>query len=199
MKLILPAMALAVAMFLTWTIMTPVPAVTGGEEDDAKSVEESFDFTGVKKCKICHKTEKSGDQFGIWEKSAHASAYATLATDEAKEIAAKRDLGDPQKAPECLRCHVTAFPVLDNIGEEKITLEEGVSCESCHGPGSGYWKKKTMEAITAGELDAATVGLMLPEPDDCLACHNEDSPTFKAFDYEERWAAIAHPIPAEGD
>jgi hypothetical protein len=196
MKLILPGMALAVAMFLTWTIMTPVPTVTG-DEGDAKSAQETFDFTGVKKCKICHKTSKSGDQFGIWEESAHASAYATLATDEAKQIAQERDLGDPQKAAECLKCHVTAFSVVDNIAEEKITLEEGVSCESCHGAGSGYWKKKTMEAITAGELDGTTVGLIHPDPEHCLQCHNEESPTYKPFDYEEYWAKIAHPIPAE--
>ena len=29
----------------------------------------------------------------------------------------------------------------------------------------------------------------------CARCHNEESPTFKGFEFEERWAEIAHPVP----
>ena len=39
----------------------------------------NFKYVGSEKCKMCHKTEKQGNQFGIWEASAHAKAYATLA------------------------------------------------------------------------------------------------------------------------
>ena len=31
----------------------------------------------------------------------------------------------------------------------------------------------------------------------CGRCHNEDSPTFAGFDFEERWAEIAHPVPMD--
>jgi hypothetical protein len=30
----------------------------------------------------------------------------------------------------------------------------------------------------------------------CKTCHNEESPTFKEFNFAEMWAKIAHPVPA---
>ena len=30
----------------------------------------------------------------------------------------------------------------------------------------------------------------------CIACHNEESPTFKSFNFEEKAAEVAHPRPA---
>ena len=30
----------------------------------------------------------------------------------------------------------------------------------------------------------------------CTQCHNEESPTFAGFNFEERWAEIAHPVPS---
>ncbi len=154
-------------------------------------------YVGVKKCKMCHKKPEQGEQFGIWEKSGHANAFATLATDEAKAEAAKLGIDDPQTAPECLKCHVPAFAVLDDLANQKITLEEGVSCESCHGAGSGYFKKKTMKGITAGEIDGATVGLMEITEEVCTVCHTAEGNSFyQEFDFEARVKDIAHPIPA---
>jgi hypothetical protein len=31
----------------------------------------------------------------------------------------------------------------------------------------------------------------------CKTCHNEQSPTFKGFDFKKMWAEIAHPLPKE--
>lgn len=157
--------------------------------------EEAFTFTGAKKCKMCHGKAATGDQYGIWSESAHAKAFETLASDAAKADAAKKGIEDPQAAPECLQCHATAAAVMANLANEKITLEEGVSCESCHGAGSGYYKKATMEAITAGEVDGATVGLLAPDEAACKTCHKPEGNSFyKEFKYEERVKQIAHPV-----
>jgi len=163
----------------------PVPA------EDAPAPE----FVGVKKCKTCHKKEEDGNQFGVWEASAHAKAYETLASDEALKIAKGKGIDNPQTASECLECHVTAFPVMGDIANQKITLEEGVSCESCHGAGSDYYKKSVMEAIAAKETEPASVGLVIPDEATCKTCHNEKSPTFESFDYKEMYKKIAHPKP----
>ena len=32
----------------------------------------------------------------------------------------------------------------------------------------------------------------------CKTCHNDESPTFKEFNFKEMWAKIAHPVPAKG-
>ena len=86
------------------------------------------------------------------------------------------------------------------FGEEaavrgKVTNEEGVSCEACHGPGSGYYKMSTMKKLYAGEIEDATVGLAKPDEALCVKCHNEESPTYQPFDFATFSAKIAHPVP----
>ena len=154
-------------------------------------------FTGAAKCKMCHNKTKSGKQYAAWSASKHAGAYAALATDEAKAIAAEKGLGDPQQADECLKCHVTAHGIDAARLGKKYSVEEGVSCEACHGAGDDYDSNKIMKAIVSGETDGATVGLVTPTAAVCTGCHNEESPTFKGFDFDEYVAKIAHPIPEE--
>ena len=154
-------------------------------------------YVGAAKCKTCHRKPEAGEQFPIWEQSAHAKAYETLASDDAKAIAAEKGIDNPQTAAECLECHVTAYNVDASLLDTKYAVEDGVGCESCHGPGGEYYKKKTMEAITKGEIDGASVGLLIPDEATCTSCHNERSPSFSGFDFEARSAEIAHPIPDE--
>lgn len=161
------------------------------------AAEKQREFVGAGKCKTCHKTATQGEQYVIWEKSAHAKAYATLATDEAKAIAKERGIADPQKADECLQCHVTGHGVAAEFLGTKYDMTEGVTCESCHGAGGDYYKKSTMKAITAGTQDRAEVGLVKPDEKVCVTCHNEKSPNFKGFNFEEMAKKIAHPMPEE--
>ena len=182
----------ALFFVLSCGILMVGPWCTGVFGEEA----EAYTYIGVKKCKMCHKKAETGDQNGVWEKSGHAKAFETLATPEAKAEAAKAGIENPQAAPECLKCHATAVSVMADLANQTITLEEGVSCESCHGPGSGYKSKKVMEAITAGETDGATVGLVTPTEETCKKCHTpEGNSFFKEFVFDERVKKIAHPIP----
>ncbi|MFQ6112876.1 MAG: cytochrome c family protein [bacterium] len=156
---------------------------------------EVFKYMGSGGCKACHMTKKSGAAYKIWQNSKHAQAYAALASEEAKAIAKEKNIEDPQKSEECLSCHVTAFGVEAERLGAKYKIEEGVSCEACHGPGSEYKSKKVMEGITAGTIDPASVGLIKSKEEDCKRCHNEKSPTFKEFVFEKRYAQIAHERP----
>ena len=72
---------------------------------------------------------------------------------------------------------------------------QSVGCEVCHGAGDDYKKKKTMQGISDGTIDGATVGLIVPNEATCLGCHNSDSPSFTGFNFEERYKEIAHPKP----
>lgn len=38
-------------------------------------------------------------------------------------------------------------------------------------------------------------GLLIPDEETCKACHNENSPTFQGFDFEEDWKKIEHHTP----
>lgn len=159
---------------------------------------KEFEYIGAKACKPCHFIKKSGAQYKIWEEGPHAKAYATLATPEAKAIAKERGIDDPQKAEACVKCHVTAYGVPDKLKSARLTLEEGVGCEACHGPGSEYKGRKVMIDLYEGKLKPEDYGLIKPVTEEvCVQCHNKESPTFKGFDYEKMSAEIAHPVPKD--
>lgn len=150
------------------------------------------EIVGAPKCKTCHRA-KTGDQWKIWTGSAHARAFKTLASEESQKIAADRGLGDPQKETACLKCHATRASLGEGVKineKAKYADSEGVGCEACHGAGSDYKSRAVMLDPEA----AAAAGLIMNTG--CRKCHNEESPTFKGFNFEERWLEISHPIPA---
>ena len=157
----------------------------GGDKPVAK-------FVGPKKCKLCHLAESTGAQFKVWEKSPHAHAFEVLGSDKAKETAKAKGIADPQKAPECLKCHVTGFGEPAERLNEKIAPEDGVSCEACHGAGELYAKKEVFEK---GKEEALANGLRIPDEKLCRGCHNPESPQYKEFNFEEFKKKIAHPKP----
>ena len=151
-------------------------------------------YIGVAKCAMCHKTEKSGNQFGAWEKTKHAKAYETLTTPVADSIALAKGLTTKAAESEtCLACHTTGGP------SSGLARTEGISCEACHNAGSGYRtlsvmkdKAKSIEGGLRTFADAAAIETF------CRTCHNERSPSAKEFKFEERWAKIKHLRPTGG-
>ena len=182
----------AVLIVAAFTIM--MVNVFAGETNKADA--SKFSYIGVKKCKMCHKGEKKGNIFEKWQERGHAKAFATLATEQSKEVAKKAGVKcDPQEAAECLVCHVTAYNAAAEQKAATLTMEEGVSCEACHGPGSEYKSMKVMKDINAGKAKGADFGLIAPDKEVCVTCHNPKSPTYKEFKYEEAVKKIAHPLP----
>jgi hypothetical protein len=149
---------------------------------------------------MCHKKPEQGEQLKIWEASAHANAYKTLLTDEANKIAAEKGLsGKAVEEEACLKCHASGYNVdAARIGKN-FKVEEGVQCETCHYAGSEYKSKKIMEdhakSVAAGMKDYTEAGSIEAQ---CVSCHNEESPTYKPFNFEEKWAKIKHPVPPKG-
>jgi hypothetical protein len=138
---------------------------------------EAQEYIGAAKCKMCHNKPPKGEQYNKWAASPHAKAFKDLKGDDAKN-------------PKCLKCHATAFG-LKLGGAQTITMEEGVSCESCHGPGSKYKSPTIMKDLAK----AKEAGLIIPDEALCKKCHNSESPNFKGFDYKKYLAQIAHPDP----
>ena len=138
---------------------------------------QDYMYVGAMKCKICHNSPAKGAQYKIWKESKHAHAMESLKGADAKN-------------PKCLKCHSTAASVSEDLWAG-IKVNEGVSCESCHGPGSRY---KSM-SIMKNRAKALASGMIIPDEKLCKKCHNSESPTFKGFDYKTYLAKIAHPDP----
>ncbi len=152
--------------------------------------EGGHQYIGVKKCSMCHKSASKGNQYGQWLGTRHAKAYEALGSAAAKEAAAKSGVtGNPQEAPECLKCHVTGYGADASQLGKGYKKEDGVQCEACHGAGGDYWKMSTMKDKAA----AVAGGLVIPSKEVCVKCHNEESPNFKGFNFDEYKAKIAHP------
>jgi excinuclease UvrABC ATPase subunit len=77
----------------------------------------------------------------------------------------------------------------------KFKIEDGVQCETCHGPGSAY---KDMKIMKDKNL-AVENGLIVHDNNEvfCVSCHNSESQTFVKFDFNEAWDKIKHDIPQE--
>ena len=99
----------------------------------------------------------------------------------------------------CNECHV------DLVFHGRRFLVE--YCTNCHTPqlaeGEGAMSYMTHRIHAAGDFQVLDGGISYAEvtyPQDllnCRKCHNDESPTFKGFDYAEYSAKIAHPIPEE--
>jgi hypothetical protein len=150
-------------------------------------------FVGTKSCAMCHKAKDKGEAFTIWQKSAHANAYKTLESDAAKKIAKEKGIAKPPaEAPECLACHVTGGGKATNV-EPTFSVQEGVTCEACHGAASGF---KMVHTKAENKAKAVEAGLITGDgAKKCETCHNAKSPTFKGFKMAEMWAKIEHKLP----
>lgn len=131
-------------------------------------------YVGVEMCKLCHKKKELGDQYNVWSNTAHSKAFYTLGTPEAGKIAANLGIKNPQQSKECLRCHSTRYDSVGDDNGEDINIEDGVQCESCHGPGEDYMYLEVMEDMA----EATDMGLVMPTEETCRKCHNPESPTY---------------------
>lgn len=129
----------------------------------------------------CHGSTRPRDVFAVdqneyyvWlNRDRHARAYDVLFDERSRAIARNLDLDRPaHEARACLTCHTLAAPEEERSGTIEAT--DGVSCEACHGPASGWrgghtaedWDRADMVAAGMTDLaDPAVRGRV------CLGCH----------------------------
>ena len=167
---------------------------------------QAADYEGTAKCKICHNKKDTGSQYDKWKAMDHAKAFETLKSPESVKIGQDKGLEKPpSESPECLKCHVTAYDVAAKAVPAKIKLEEGVSCEQCHGPSSEH------TALAMKQMKDKSIDLSGSQPEVkaevCTKCHNDESPTWNperytlddgkkvGFDFEQAQKKIDHSNP----
>ena len=163
-------------------------------------------LVSVKKCAMCHKKDEKGNQYGKWQEMMHSKAYELLGTEEAKAVAAKLGIEDPQSSGQCLKCHATAYYFTEELQTTEVSVENGVSCQSCHGPGADYKKKSVMQS----REESIANGMVYPAKEkSCTLCHNDTGPTWDpkrytlpdgtttGFDVNQAYEKIKHERPAK--
>lgn len=124
-------------------------------------------------CRRCHIR-----QFRSWEATPHAKAFESLPAES-------------QGDANCVKCHATGVGTASGFKSLDETPNlAGVTCEQCHGPGSLYKDRDTMQDRDA----SVAAGLLIPDEATCTACHNEESPTFEGFNYEEALKTGVHEV-----
>ncbi len=197
----------------SWLIVMLVGVFAVGVMGPTTVEAKSFEYVGVKDCRKCHRKKKDGEQFKIWQKSDHSKAFEALASKEAKEKAAELGVsGNPQEAEACLVCHTAGYGEPKSKFRRKFKVSDGVQCENCHGPGSGYKKKKIMKKIyeergpdkKGASPTAEKYGLTIPDENTCKTCHVKEitrngktfkNPSYKPFDFAKMVKKIEHPVP----
>src|SRR5258706_7494160 len=103
----------------------------------------------------------------------HSRAYQVLTGDIGERMARILKLGTKAKeAPKCLACHALNPPP-EQRGRA-FEISEGVSCENCHGPASGWLGPHTTrtwtheKSVALGMHDTRNV---IHRTEKCLECH----------------------------
>ncbi|WP_083720979.1 multiheme c-type cytochrome [Sphingopyxis sp. QXT-31] len=139
------ALVLLLAALAVAAVIAAPPARSQGEAGGR--------YTGVASCagSTCHgRMEGDGtvvrqDELMKWQEpstpgGAHSRAWAVLSNSRSQFIARNLGLKDAATAPMCLGCHSTkgAIDAAGGAMRGTVPLEDGVGCESCHGPAGGW-------------------------------------------------------------
>jgi hypothetical protein len=114
------------------------------------------------------------NEYSTWIiKDKHSRAYQALTGDTGERMARILKLGaKAEEAPKCLACHALN-PAPEQRGRA-FEISEGVSCENCHGPASGWLGPHTTrswaheKSVALGMHDTRDV---IHRTEKCLECH----------------------------
>lgn len=167
---------------LFFSVLLFAPSVALGSPERPP---DKYMGTGTCSSSNCHGSSsprKSSDvlqnEYYTWLKhDKHSQAYTVLLKADAKRMASLMGLGEPSKEPLCLKCHSTYVPSASQRGE-KYDAEDGVSCESCHGPAERWLSTHAVlqathqENLANGLADTVSLD---KRAELCVSCHYGDN------------------------
>lgn len=115
------------------------------------------------------------NEYTTWSKhDQHAQAWLHLTTADAKKMGRHLGIENPEKEPWCLRCHAT-YPASPDLQSKEFRIEDGVSCESCHGAAEHYLRSHTQTGSTHAQNLERGLKNIVPLSERaqlCLTCHH---------------------------
>ena len=115
------------------------------------------------------------NEYSIWAgQDKHAGAYQALSNSVSVRIGKILRLEHPPaQTPRCLACHALAIPPEQRA--QTFDISDGVSCESCHGPASGWLGQHTIQdwphERSVKELGMLDMRDLVQRSERCLTCH----------------------------
>jgi hypothetical protein len=159
-----------------FTCFMAVPALLSAQNEPSK-------YIGPGSCAStsCHGSVKPiagsrilQNEYSTWIiQDKHSRAYQALTGDIGERMARILKLGaKAEEAPKCLACHALNPPP-EQRGRA-FEISEGVSCENCHGPASGWLGPHTTRTWTHEK--SAALGMhdtrnVIHRTEKCLECH----------------------------
>ena len=207
-QVVSPLIALGVPLILS---LLPVATAEDGPAADkafhtpsSAPVEPPYSFVGMKKCRMCHT-----DQYDSLRATAKADAWDALTPGYGVEVKKRAGLDgkhDYTTDERCLRCHSVGFgqpggyvipDPTDPRTARHASAREGVACESCHGPGSGFIQ--VMRDIIRNDRtyrveEVLATGRRAVTEATCRSCHNESATCMHLVDREGRQTGFAKRI-----
>lgn len=111
-------------------------------------------------------------EYSTWiAQDRHARAFEVLSSPVSQRMGRILNIGAPASAPKCLGCHSLDVP---ESRQARTFANEGVSCEACHGPASGWLGPHTTRAWTHEQ--SLRLGMYdtkdpVRRTERCLTCH----------------------------
>ena len=172
-------------------------------------LEPSYLFVGMKKCRMCHT-----NQYDSLRATAKADAWDALKPGYGVEVKTRAGLDgkhDYTTDERCLRCHSVGFgqpggyvipDPTDPQSARYAKAREGVACESCHGPGSGFIQ--VMRDIIHNDRtyrveEVLAAGRRVVTEATCRSCHNESAICMHLIDRPGRRTGFSHMIKIDID
>jgi len=151
--------------------------------DNKSAASEPMKYIGPGSCAAtsCHGSVKpiAGSrilqtEYSTWIlKDKHSRAYQALTGDVGERMARILKLGArAEESPKCLKCH--ALYTKPEQQGRKFEIAEGVSCENCHGPASGWLGPHTTTGWPhekSVELGMHETRNVIDRTEKCLECH----------------------------
>jgi hypothetical protein len=140
----------------------------------------SVHYVGLDGCSsgACHGRDDRAPGDSIWRneyqtwasQDKHSKAFLLLYNESSQAMAERLGLGNPIEEDRCLACHSVNLTNQD----EAFDISDGVLCEACHGPASGWGDSHFIEghtreeSLAAGMLDTKDLEVRTKL---CISCH----------------------------